>query len=266
VKINDFQHSLLFDEMLDICRKIPDTGRYAVTLGGSFGKGLSDINSDYDFRIYYDTRVQEEHWNRIMTELDECIQRWDEIGIKIDGIWARNISQTNDALDEWLGGKGQPEVHVWCVWGYHILTDIFNQVILEDPYGVAMVWKERLGVYPASLRNHLIAKHASSLRYWRSDYHYKSKVVREDTVFLASITARLVHDMMQILYALNGAYYPGDGMNLAYAKHFTVLPESFSERINTILYPYSSTGVFLVQYENLIKLIDDILTLIPDNT
>jgi len=259
MKIKDVQHSLLLDEMLVICRKIPDTGRYAVTLGGSFGKGLSDIHSDYDFRVYYDTRIREEHWKRIMTELDACIQRWDGLGIKIDGIWARNISQTNDALDAWLGGKGQPEDHVWCVWGYHILTDIFNQFVLEDPYGVAMGWKERLGVYPTSLRSLLIAKHAASLRYWRSDYHYKSKVAREDIVFLASITARLVHDIMQILYALNGVYYPGDGMNLELAKHFTVVPESFSERIHTILYPYSSTGVFLAQYENLMRLIDDIL-------
>lgn len=259
IKVDDAQHKQLLDEMLEICRMIPNTGRYAVTLGGSFGKGLPDLHSDYDFRIYYDTRVGEEHWNLIMTELNECIKRWDEIGVKIDGIWARNISQINDALYAWLEGKGQPEDYVWCVWGYYILTDISNQLILEDPYGIAEGWKNLLSVYPASLRCHLITKHATSLRYWRNDYHYRSKVARGDTVFLYSITARLVHDIMQILYALNKVYYPGDGMNLVYTNDFTILPEGFSQRIRTILYPSSSTDLFLAQYENLMKLIDDVL-------
>ena len=42
-------------------------------------------------------------------------------------------------------------------------------------------------------------KHLASLRYWGSDYHYAHKTVREDAVFLAGLTACLVHDTMQVI-------------------------------------------------------------------
>jgi len=36
--------------------------------------------------------------------------------------------------------------------------------------------------------------------YWRHDHHYASKVQRQDVVFLAGLSAKLVHDVVQVLF------------------------------------------------------------------
>jgi hypothetical protein len=149
----------------------------------------------------------------------------------------------------------------WNVWGYNILTDIYNQMIIEDPYGIAQNWKARLQVYPEALEKAIVKKYASSLRYWRQDYHFRNKVNRKDAVFLASITTRLVNDLMQVIYALNHFYFPGDGMNLVYSKEFKTKPDRLEERVVRALYPDKTDEIFKDQYETIIGLIDDTLKL-----
>jgi hypothetical protein len=85
-----------------------------------------------------------------------------------------------------------------------------------------------------------------------------------DKVFLASITARLVHDIMQILFAVNKIYYVGDGSNLRFAEKFPILPHRFSERIESLLYPPPQEPVLLNQYTAMIALIDDVMRIVQD--
>jgi hypothetical protein len=153
--------------------------------------------------------------------------------------------------------------HVWTLWGYHFLTDIGNQVVIRDPDGLIAMWQSRLVPYPIVLQQAILTKHAESLRYWRHDYHYRNKVARGDVVFLASITPRLINDIMQVLFALNQTYYVGDGNNLYYCEKFAVLPASFVARVSEILYPTSHPERFVYQYEQLGELIDEVLALIP---
>ena len=154
----------------------------------------------------------------------------------------------------------------WTVWGYSILTDIYNQQIIEDPYGRAARWKERLAVYPEALKESLLKHYSSSLEYWRSDYHYQNKVNRKDIVFLAYITCRLIQDIIQIIYALNEFYYPGDGMNLEYTQQFKIKPSSFEEKTAAVLRisGANSNDAYAEQYKNVISLIDDTLLLVEN--
>jgi hypothetical protein len=252
----------LYADILPIARRISATDRYAITIGGSRGKGVADMRSDYDFRIYYETRVHDSLWNAIMEDLERCMRKWREQGIEIDGIWPRSIDEIDRELDLWLSGNGSVTPIIWSVWGYHLLTDIYNQAIVEDPCGIAQAWKERLSRYPDALRDSIIERHGASLRYWRNDYHFHNKSVRRDHVFMASITARLVHDMMQVIYALNRFYYPGDGLNLTYTQEFALKPERLNERVIELLYPGRSQDCTRRQYEKAIALIDDVLALI----
>lgn len=263
------QYELLCNDLLPILRKIPGSERYAITLGGSQGKGLSDNHSDYDFRVYYDERVGIEEWNVARKELDIIIKKWGELGIEIDGAWSRSFADIDKNLEQWLTGNGQPDNKKWTIWGYNILTDIYNQAIVEDPFGIATEWKKRLEIYPDELQFSIIEKYSSSLKYWKSDYHYLNKIRRQDIVFLSSITSLLVHDIIQIIYALNKFYYPGDGLNLTYTPDFKIKPNNFENRIAEILYPISKADIYKQQYDDLMKLIDDVLILIsegrPDN-
>lgn len=235
-------------------------GRYAIAIGGSRGKGLADRRSDYDFRLYCDEMrggagvCQTPEW----AEFAGSVARWRTRGLEIDHVWIRTFEEIETALQSWLEGQIIPVDLQWTVWGYHLLPDVYHQQILEDPWGLAAEWKQRLRTYPPKLRQALVSKHLGSLRYWRSDYHYASKVERGDAVFLAGLSARLVHDLMQTLFALNETYFVGDGNNLDFARRFAVLPCNFAERVKLALYPPAAEDRFAHQRDTLLGLIDDV--------
>lgn len=249
-------------DILPVFRRLSGGEKFAITLGGSHGKGLSDRSSDFDFRVYFEKAADAPSWDLAMAELKGYIEKWKALDVEIDGVWPRSIAEVDGQLDEWLEGKGAPIPMFWNVWGYNILTDIYNQAIVEDPFGIAKGWKDRLSVYPETLKASIVSRYVFSLRYWRNDYHYRNKVVRKDAVFCASITSRLMNDVMQVIYALNRYYFPGDGMNLIYSAKFSVKPEHLEERATTILYPGDGPDNLERQYQDMLQLIDEVLGLV----
>lgn len=179
----------------------------------------------------------------------------------MDDVWPHTIGDINAALDRWTQGDIQPMETVWTIWGYHLLTDIQNQYSIEDPYDIIGAWKERLRVYPPALKQAILKKYTGSLQNWRADYHYANKVKRCDVVFTAGLTAKLVHEILQILFALNETYFVGDGSNLIYAEKFSILPENFSARVHKIFYP-SSPDPVTEQYSLLTALMDEVIELV----
>jgi hypothetical protein len=256
---------LPLDQVIESClpyiRKMA-RGRYAISIGGSIGKGAMDGKSDVDFRLFCDeTTIFEPEGEKALNEFRVEMDRWRENGINIDGCWIRTTGEINQALEKWIKGEARPDDIEWTIWGYYLLTDISNQHIIEDPDGVVAGWKQLLSHYPEALKQSVIKRHAGSLKYWRHDYHYRNKVERGDVVFLAGLSARLVHDMIQVLFALNEVYFSGDGWNLRYVAGFKIKPENFDERVNRILYP---AGAFYEQqYADICDLIDDVLSLTP---
>ena len=103
----------------------------------------------------------------------------------------------------------------------------------------------------------MIERHRESLAYWRDDYHYRNEVERRDSVFLAGLSARLVHDLLQVLFALNETYYPGDGNNLHLIERLAHKPDRFEDRIEAALDPAPSSRMYEGQRDALIELIDD---------
>ena len=160
----------------------------------------------------------------------------------------------------WLRGEIKPLPVVWTIWGYHVLTDVNNQFMIEDPYHIIGAWRERLRVYPAALKQSVLRKYMGSLRYRRHDYHDAHKVVRGDAVFLAGMAAKLVHEVVQVLFALNETYYAGDGANLSLTERFGIVPQNFATWVQAILYP-TGEDVFAQQYADLTAFIDEVLVL-----
>jgi hypothetical protein len=248
-------------EFLPLIRQLAGGQRYAIAIGGSFGKGTWDARSDIDFRLYTDQRIpwedtHPELWAPIFTACD----RWKQRGILVDGVWARPVGEIDSALDAWLGGKVQPQEMLWTIWGYHLLTDLANQAIVEDPFGIIAGWKARLVVYPPSVKRAILAKYLESLQYWCNDYHYAHKVERGDSVFTASMASKLIHEILQVLFALNETYFPGDGSTLTLTAKFAILPADFPARVVSILYP-QPPDVLVNQYIALCALIDDVVSL-----
>ena len=247
------------DELFPFMQRIPATGDFALAVTGSHGRGTADDGSDYDLCLFCEALAPRDVLRPVFGEIRMLTDKWKECGVIIDGPLPRTYADMDDQLDLWMSGKAEPVPYVWTVWGYHILVHTSILTILYDPENKVAAWLERLSVYPDALRDAVIKKHAGSLRYWKDDYHYQNKVRREDVVFLSSITARLIHDIMQVLYALNRAYYPGDGNNLDLARDFTLKPDDLEAKVTAILLPAKNIGGFAEQYENLIKLIDEVL-------
>ena len=250
----------IIDECLPLLKALAK-GRCAVTLGGSRGKRTADNQSDLDFRVFCDEIVGgANYWeNEAWKPFAKRVEYWRAQGVHIDYCWVRTVNEIDTQLDAWLSGKIAPVEHVWTLWGYHLLTDIANQVVIEDPAGLIAGWQARLTPYPQPLQKAILKKHLGSLNYWRTDYHYRNKVERGDVVFLASITARLVHDIMQVLFAINQTYYVGDGNNLHYVAKFVIKPNDIERRIQAILYPPQTENVFVSQYEAIFALIDEVV-------
>lgn len=251
----------VIDDCLPLCRALGQ-GRYAVSVGGSYGKGTFDRRSDIDFRLFCDSLLEPPAARAAArAALEAAIRRWDERGYKIDGCWVRTVGDIDRQLDAGLAGTATPDDRVWTIWSYQLLTDINNQAVIEDPFGIIAGWKARLRAYPAPLKDALLKKHLASVRYWRHDYHYRSKVERGDVVFLAGLTSRLVHDLIAILFALNETYYVGDGNNLDFIARFQHVPVGFAETVSRILYPAPGADVFERQYADLARLIDAVVAL-----
>jgi Domain of unknown function (DUF4037) len=254
----------VIDDIVPIVKEW-DVGRYAISIGGSTGKDMIDAYSDIDFRLFYERPrpgpdVQPETWSRLIA----AIARWKERGINIDGVWGRSIREMDAQLDRWLNGELIPDDITWAVWGYYLLPDLYHQAIVEDLYGIIRGWKERLRRYPPKLKQAILDKHLLALRYWRADYHYVSKVKRGDVVFLAGLSAKLVHHMMQVLFAINETYFVGDGQNLEFAEQFRYKPASLSARVTAALYLPPSDRMLDTQREVLMGLIDDIERLLAE--
>jgi hypothetical protein len=253
----------VIDDLMPIARKLAEgRGKYAISVGGSQGKGLSDGHSDVDFRLFHEKDLPWIDTNPdIWKDYFEAEARWKKKGINIDGIWSRKIAMIDASLNKILEGDPAPDDIIWTIWGYHILPDIHHQAILEDPYNIIADWKKRLSVYPPKLKKALLEKHLASVRYWRHDYHYQNKVKRGDMVFTAGLSSKLVHNLIQILFALNHTYYVGDGQNLDFIKKFSIAPLDFSGKVKAILYPTPSDTVFKDQYDALANLIDEVVQL-----
>lgn len=236
-----------------------DTGRFALTLSGSMSKGTADALSDVDFRFYSDRPRPEPgpEWEPAWQALR---RRWDERGVVLDEPWFRTVAEVDASVDSWLAGEGVPDELIWTIWGYHPLADLARQVAVFDEDDLVGRWRARLEPYPDQVRIATVRRHLPPLLYWRGDYHYRNKTRRADVVFLAGLSTKLVHHVVQVWAALNRAHYPGDGNNLRLVSAFALVPADAEARIAEVLYP-SDAADLIGQRERLIALIDETVAL-----
>jgi hypothetical protein len=221
--------------------------------------------SDIDLRAYFDSWIEDEaRCHSIKQQIKDKIQAWHQIGVEIDGYWPRRIPDIESRLNAIRSGENfDPDPCLWTIWGYYLPTDIANNTIIEDPFQILSNWKDQLQTYPQNLKNAVIKKHLASALYWRNDYHYINKVQRADTVFCSGLANLLVHDLIQIIFALNHTYYSGDGWNLAYIKTFTKVPVDFTREVEKALLVHDPHE-FGEQRAALCRLIDQVEQLVKD--
>jgi hypothetical protein len=107
--------------------------------------------------------------------------------------------------------------------------------------GVA-AWQARLTPSPQTLQRLIIRTYMGSLNYWCSRYRYCNNVERGDVVFLTGIAARLVHNVMQVLSAINKTYCVADGSNLNYVLSMRALRAGLFMRSKGDSWLYTQTS------------------------
>ena len=252
----------VIQDLLPLLRQL-FSGRYAIAVAGSHGKKKDDGLSDIDLRAYYEAWIDDTEKRRhLEQEINGKLRKWSEQGVEIDGYWPRRIADIDARLNAVLSGENTgPDPCIWTIWGYYLPTDIANNTIIEDPRSILAGWKEQLRTYPEPLKKAVIKKHLDSALYWRSDYHYENKVRRQDVLFCMGLASLLVHDLVQVLFALNRAYYSGDGWNLAYLANFTLAPPGFADACADILLVKDPSGL-RHQRDRLCRLIDQVEDLV----
>jgi hypothetical protein len=235
-------------------------GNWALSAGGSTSKGVADHLSDLDLRLYVEDGIpRPDAGDPFWDDYNAAEQSWRDRGLRIDHIGMRTFASVERELDRILGGDYTHPAPVWTIWTYRLLPDAFNQTIYYDNTGRLTAWKERLKTYSPVLKHAILRRFVPSLTYWRQDYHYRNKVARRDVTFLVGLASRLGHEMLEILFAVNEVYYPGDGNNLKLAAKLPVKPELFVERLAAALCPVPGDDMFDRQYQTIAGLIDDVL-------
>jgi hypothetical protein len=84
-------------------------------------------------------------------------------------------------------------------------------------------------------------------KFWPDNFHYKSAVERCDLIYVMGIVQQVVHNLIQVVFALNRAYFPGDKKLDVAIEHLALKPDRFVERIKYLLFPGVQADVTLVR-------------------
>ena len=244
-------------------------GAYAVGLGGSRAKGSSDEHSDLDLYLFAEALAGED---KIRTALGGVADLGRiEIGGDIHTLWGRNIDFRVDGqlvevtvrspahidriIADCEAGLVRAEPMVWTPGGFFYphaaLADLATIRPLADPQGLIARWQQRLGTYPPALREAIIARHLPRASFWLDNPHYRTAIARADVPYTQSIVLNTVHDLMQVLHAVNERYYSGEKRLLEQARALRVGPADLAGTVAWLVLPGEAAGAELLERQRL---------------
>lgn len=117
------------------------------------------------------------------------------------------------------------------------LSDLSKMIPLDDPYGLLARWKYEVGAYPPKLREAIVAAHLRAAKFWPDNFHYLSAVERGDVIYVTGIVQQVVNNLIQVVFALNRVYFPGEKKLDVALDHLATKPVAFTERIKRLVSP-----------------------------
>lgn len=255
---------------------------YGIALGGAHAKGVDDAESDLDLYVF----TANAHGNTDRTrlaaafspEITQLVSWGDDNpfiqggtdfyykGIKVE-CWLRASWLIETAIKDSHEGLIKRDYVTWTTTGFYnhvALSDIKVMKPLDDPTGLLARWQQEIAVYPEKLYEAVINTHLPAARFWPHNFHYSSAVERLDVIYTTGIVAQVVHNLIQVLFAVNRTYFPGDKKLANALSHLERLPGDCVKRINGLLWPGEACTVQVLQaqQQELQRLVQEVAELV----
>ncbi len=267
--------------LLDLVRSFARS-EYGIALGGAHAKGSVDDESDVDLYLFATAVRPNEARARLVEAFSPEVERvvcWGADtpfaqagsdfrfrGRQVE-VWLRNADRISAAIAECQAGVVRRDLVTWTTTGFYnhcCLSDIRVMIPLADPAGLLARWKGQVATYPPALRRAIIDQHLPAARFWPHNFHYSSAVARADVIYATGIVQQVVHNLIQVLFAVNEAYFPGDKKLDEALAHLRQVPARFRERAAWLLWPGVPATVALLrgQQEELQALLGEVEALV----
>ncbi len=267
----------IVSELLPLVREFA-RGHYAIALGGSHAKGTADDDADVDLYLFAHTVLPNDERTRIASAFSseiDSIRSWGDdapfwnagTDFRFRGhnveCWLRDIGHIERSIAECREGVVRREFVTWTTTGFYnhcCLSDLTVMVPLDDPFDIIARWKSQVATYPPRLRQAIVNQHLAAAEFWPENFHYLSAIERQDVIYATGIVQQVVHNLVQVLFALNEVCFPGDKRLDVAMAHLPRQPPKLCERIRALLWPGTpaTTQVLRQQRESLRSLLGDV--------
>ncbi|HET7234103.1 MAG TPA: DUF4037 domain-containing protein [Longimicrobium sp.] len=268
-------------ELLPLVRRF-SRGACAVALGGSCAKGHGDAHSDVDLYLFADEVLPSAERDAAVVGAlgagaapvswgsdKPWVQGGTDFlhrGARVE-CWLRGVAHVEAAIAECLRGTIRRDYVGWTVMGFFnhaVLADVHSHRVLEDAGGVLARWKAMVARYPDPLRTAIIRRFMGEAAFWPENVHYRTAIERGDVIYTAGIVQLVAHALVQVLFALNRVYFPGEKRVAESLSRLALVPPDVAGRVQALLAPGVPWDVAALraQRQALARLVDEVSRLV----
>jgi hypothetical protein len=116
------------------------------------------------------------------------------------------------------------------------------------------------------LKRSILRDHFLSASFWPENFHYKTAITRCDILYTTGIVQQVVQNLIQVIFALNEVYFPGEKKLEAALDHLPLKPEQFVQSIQRLIFPAvpAEQGLLEEQRLELVRLVGEVEQLLRE--
>ena len=256
-----------YTELVEVMKTVT-ASECSIALAGSRAYGRADDESDIDiYMLVDDVKHHDEIVEIIKTIADKNADisvsasfdfapygggidfRYHGIPVEVT---VKYYSMIKKRLDDCLEGKFEIIPQTWTSNGYYTYISASEIDFIKpiwDPSGFIAEYKEKFRIYPEKLRRSIISRFMERAYTWINNFHYESAIRRGDFMFTSACVLHTVHDLIQVIFALNRVYFKGDKKLETAIKRLPYCPREFADNLLFLMQASDDRKILEKQYE-----------------